>query len=167
MSIDKLLQLADQDWRDGALKRARDRYAEALRLDPKCWHAAFQLAWIDAAFGRLDATAASQLQVDGLSPDALRRLDMMASRPRPIAGSVEEWDIEALRAQGERKADWWETRGRQAQEAGLFGLADACYLEAIEVEPDHYFDPPPHVQRASVQASQHLAAIKTAVARAS
>ncbi len=49
--VERLLTDADQEWSDGCLARAHELYKKAAKLDPDSWHAAFQVAWLDAAVG--------------------------------------------------------------------------------------------------------------------
>lgn len=162
MTLDALLRLADEDWRYGQLVSARARYSAALRMAPASWHAAFQLAWIDAAFGRRDPDVMRKVDVAGLPEPAVDALRILkGGHLAPLAGDPQDWDIEHMRTAGKHGTEWWEARGRDAQKAGQYGLAGVCYAEAVELDPDHYFDPPTHMQRAPYELSVHLEAVRT------
>jgi tetratricopeptide (TPR) repeat protein len=165
LDLDSLLRLADEDWEFGQLVSARTRYAAALRMAPGNWHAAFQLAWIEAGFGHRDPATLRRVDIAGLPERAGNALRVLTGgHLAPLDGSIEDWDIEHLRSSGKHDANWWEQRGQAAQKAGQYGLAIRCYSEATELEPDHYFDPPPHVQRAPHEFSVHMDAVRAGAA---
>ena len=94
------------------------------------------------------ATASETLERPGLSASArhvIEALQGMVEYPTPLDGNEADWDIEALRARGgnETYSSWWETRGKAATKAGLYGVASACLEEAERREPNGaYWDPP-------------------------
>ena len=135
-------------WRDGHIADARRQYKALAKKDPDDWGAQFQLAWLDAIFGKLNHDRVEALERPGLSDSARHILDAlcgMVDYPTPLEGNEESWDIDALHARGdgETYSTWWEARGKAATEAGLYGVASACLEEAERREPNGaYWDPP-------------------------
>ena len=166
--LDAVLERADGAWRDGRLRDARDGYARALAIAPASWHAAFQAAWIDAAF-----TAPARARIDALLrpglPPAVRELvEMLDLRTEEIRhgerleGRIEDWDIERLRASARAgDAAFWEACAERAATTREYGLAAACYDEALRCAPQHYLDPPAEMARAPHEADHHLRIVQS------
>jgi hypothetical protein len=110
------LAMADQDWALGRLVSARAGYASVLMLAPQCWHATFQLAWIDSAFGTLPFQRIERLRRPKLPPVLVRDLDTMLERTERLSGWLEDWDIEALQMTNKSSdALWWQARASDAR----------------------------------------------------
>jgi hypothetical protein len=154
---EEILTLADQDWTFGQLASARRGYGDAERADPGSWHAAFQAAWIDAAFGPLDPGRLKSLDRPGLGAGQSKRLSMLRSAKPTLSGGPADWDIETLRKHKESSsAAFWEKRAAEANAANQFGLAMACYREAEHLAPSRYYDPPREMQALPLVIEQHL-----------
>ena len=160
-----LLDDAATAWREGRLLDARAAYGAALQADPASWAAAFQLAWLDSAFGGPTRAQVQALERDDLSPSARGLVDAladMARQPTSLPGRIEDWDIDALLRQGstEHYGSWWESRGKTAAGVGLYGLALACFEEAERREPGGAFwDPPAWSHSLPAQVESHLALV--------
>jgi hypothetical protein len=163
--IRKLLSLADQWWEVGLLQKACVAYRDVLARDPSNWHAAFQLAWIDAGFGRIDADRVEALQRPELPAAAAERLERLRERLERgpfLDGTIADWDLEGLRGSSDSKtARWWEEHAARAAATGQYGLALACFGEAEALAPEMYFDPPAAF-KAVPHPGKHLAAIRSA-----
>jgi len=158
----EMLRVADQHWTDGLLAPAHAGYAQALQLDPGSWHAAFQLAWIDASFGPLDPARVRELTRPDLPVEARAVLKVLVA-PRPtLAGEVADWDLVALRARPEAsKVGWWTDKATKSGHAGQYGVSLACWHEAEHLAPDRFFDPPSEMQAAAQQIENHLRAVRS------
>jgi hypothetical protein len=155
------LALADQDWKFGQLVTARAGYASALTLAPQCWHAAFQLAWIDSAFKTLPSERIERLRRSDLPPELREDLYLMLNRTERLSGSLEDWDIKTLQATSNAgDAMWWEARAADASNVDQDGLALACYQMAESLEPQLYFDPPKAMIVLPGRISRHLALLQ-------
>jgi hypothetical protein len=148
---------AHEAWAEGRLGDARRGY-QAHR---DAWGARMQLAWLDAAFGRLAPADAEALRVPGLSESAIARVDALAGAaayPDPLPGDETDWDIAALRARGaEQTGGWWLAQGKAASAAGLYGVADACIDEAEDRTPDILWDAPGWTRTLTALLREHLA----------
>ncbi len=166
MDKQTLLALADQDWRFGQLAAARDHYAQALALDPRCWRAQFQLAWIDSAFAPLTQDRIDALRRQDLPQKAAAHVELLAGRAVPdrakyLPGDVRDWSIETMRQRPEaNERTWWERQAALVAAANQPGLAHALYEEAAKLEPEMYFDPPAQMTALPGRASAHLAALR-------
>jgi hypothetical protein len=153
-------------WLEGRLRKARALYERALRQHADHWAARFQLAWLDAAFGRLEPTTLAALERDELTAtgrDRLRALAAADQRP-PVAGDELAWDIEVLRGAGAAEdAAWWLERGGQAWQAGLFGVAAACGTEAAARSARLRGEAPAWMRDAAAHAREHLRRIASAL----
>ena len=142
------IESAGEAWREGRILDAQREYQAILKSDSGAWGALFQLAWHDGIFGKLSPERVQLLDRPGLSESArnmIKALEGMANDPMPLEGSVDDWDIEVLRqrGRGEIYSSWWETHGKAASKAGLYGVALACFEEAESREPNGaYWDPP-------------------------
>jgi tetratricopeptide (TPR) repeat protein len=149
-------------WREGRIVDARREYERIVDQDPDDWGARFQLAWLDAVFGRLTPERIQALERPGLSDSArrvLQALHGMTAYPVPLEGNEDDWDIAALRKRGghETYSSWWERRGKAATEAGLYGVASACLEEAERREPNGaYWDPPSWTHSLPALLDNHL-----------
>lgn len=163
------LTRADQHWERGELVDARKDYLHALELAPACWQAAFQVAWIDAAFGPPEQDPLPALRRPGLPRDAAVRLDelgelierLRSGEATALPGTVADWDARTL--QRSPHADdrrFWERSAERAAEVGQYGLAYWCHQEAAELAPNLYADPPGKMRRAFMDASEHLAFLR-------
>lgn len=156
------LDSAAEAWRDGRILDARRQYETILQKDPNDWGARFQLAWLDGVFGKLTRDRIKTLERPGLSASArhvIEALQGMVEYPTPLDGNEADWDIEALRARGgnETYSSWWETRGKAATKAGLYGVASACLEEAERREPNGaYWDPPSWTHSLPAMLESHL-----------
>jgi hypothetical protein len=154
---------AHQAWRDGRLLAAEADYRAVLAAAPDDWTASFQLAWLDAAFGRLSPARARGFGRPSLSPAARRRVELLVllcAGDEHLDGSLRDWDIEALRATRSGEIDdWWLDRAHRAWRVGLHGLADACVDEAVERSVILADDRPHWAVGLLTQADEHLAAI--------
>jgi len=164
-AIETALALADQNWKFGRLASARDGYAAVLKEAPACWHAAFQLAWLEAMFEVPTAERIEQLRLPALPPELLKILDrdlgVMSQRTKRLSGRLEDWDIEALRAMSAAgDFSWWEARAADAADVGQPGLALACYSEAEKLCPEMYYDPPSLTAECPGRIDRHLAFLK-------
>lgn len=157
---DQRLAEADDLWSEGRLRAARELYG---RLEALSWHAAFQAAWIDAAFGPVSDDRLAALDREGLSQDARELVEIVTERVRDrepdeiLPGTVDDWDLDSLRTKpkaGDRR--WWEECGDRAIETGQWGLAEACFDQAAEISPEMYYDPPARVQGILAQVEAHL-----------
>jgi tetratricopeptide (TPR) repeat protein len=153
---------ADEAWREGRILEAQREYQTIANNDPNAWGALLQLAWLDAAFGKLTAARARALERPGLSEsarDIVRTLEQIAGDSPSLEGTVADWDIENLRRRGggETYSSWWEAKGRAAQKAGLYGVALACLEEAESREPSGaYWDPPGWTHSLPAHLEGHL-----------
>jgi tetratricopeptide (TPR) repeat protein len=156
------IERADDAWRQGRLLDARHDYEAVANADPNAWGALFQLAWLDGVFGKLTPARVQMLNRPNLSEPArnmLRALKGMAEYPVPLDGTPEDWDIENLRrhGSGETFSSWWESHGKAASRAGLYGVALACLEEAEAREPNGaYWDPPAWTHSLPAQLDEHL-----------
>ncbi len=162
-----MLSTADRDWRFGDLPRAHAAYCNVLVHDESDWHAAFQLAWIDAAFGPIDAQRITTLQRRGLSAQQLESMEVLGQRaqlllegsPHSLDGTLPDWSFDRMRERfGDDVAAWEEAAGRAAR-AMQYGLADSCFNEAARLAPERFFDPPRAMQSASSMAARHVAGL--------
>ena len=157
------LVAAHEAWRAGQLIAAEAAYREAASAPPAPWAASFQLAWLDAAFGRLSPARARAFRAQAPGAAAQRRVDVLVALCEGsdhLDGALADWDIEALRTAGAREPDdWWVERARRAWRAGLYGLADACIDEAVERSVVLADDKPHWAVGLLTQADEHLAAI--------
>jgi hypothetical protein len=157
------LTTAHEAWRAGRLVAAEAAYRDAANAQPDLWTASFQLAWLDAAFGRLSPARARAFHRQAPGAAAQRRVDVLVALCEGsdhLDGSLRDWDIEALRSAGAREPDdWWLERARRAWRAGLYGLADACVDEAVERSVVLADDKPHWAVGLLTQADEHLAAI--------
>lgn len=167
-TLDAVLERADGAWRDGRLRAARDGYARALAIAPASWHAAFQVAWIDAAFTPPPRAQIDALRRPGLPPAVLELVEMLDLRSEEIRhgevleARIDDWDIERLR--GSARADdaaFWEASARRAAMTREYGLAAACYDEALRCAPQQYLDPPAEMARAPHEADHHLRIVRS------
>lgn len=158
---------ADGAWEEGQLVSARKLYASVREADPDCWHAAFQRAWIDAAFGPVPDAELAALHRPDLSGEARELLQILVDRVRDrqegerLPGTIQDWDIAALARNpkaGERT--WWESCADLAIETGQWGLAQACFDKAADVAPEMYHDPPRRAQGIQAQLEAHLETIR-------
>jgi tetratricopeptide (TPR) repeat protein len=160
-----LLSLADQWWEVGLLLKACAAYRDVLARDPSNWHAAFQLAWIEVGFGRIDADRVDALQRPGLAAAAAERIEQLRKRLERgpfLDGTIADWDLNGLRGSSDAKtARWWEEHAAYAAAAGQYGLALACFGEAEALAPEMYFDPPAAF-KAAPHPGKHLAAVRSA-----
>ena len=164
MKVTERLKMADYLWECGDLKEARAQYAEALRQDPACWHAEFQLVWIDAAFELLREARVKKLLRPGLSEWATQHCAMLSSLSI-LEGGMDAWDRAFLKAQPEAGTTaFWEGKAERAEEAGQYGLADACYGEAELLDPNGYLYPPKKARVLPSQIRSHLAGLRSALA---
>lgn len=167
MSPDEDLETGAIAWREGNLIKAQEAYRSALKQRPDDWRAAFQLAWIEAAFGQLPPAKARMLDRKGLSEGArraVRALIAQAESGKFLDDGPAEWDIEALDRTGAGEDDhWWLDRGKRAWRAGLYGLAHECYERAARRASIWYDDPPNWAQGALTQADRHLQLIEDAL----
>ncbi len=102
-SRDESMTAAHTAWREGRLIDAEAGYRSAVRTDPQDWVASFQLAWLDAAFGRLSPDRARSFDRPMLSQQARRRVDMLVAQTaslHPLEGALAAWDIDALLVAG-------------------------------------------------------------------
>ena len=160
-AAETLLVRADQAWEYGELLEAHDGYAQALAVAPDSWHAALQLAWIDAAFAPLEEDRLAALDRPGLPPMAAMRLDELRDAAGRLPGSSREWGIKALqRSPRAQDARFWEECAARAAAALQFGLSYWCYAEAAELAPNVYFDMPSAMRRVFEQTHEHLAALR-------
>jgi hypothetical protein len=156
------VERAGEAWRQGRILEAQRQYQTIANQDPKAWGALFQLAWLDAAFGKLSPARSRVLDQPGLSESArnmVRTLDQVAGDAPLLEGTIDDWDIESLRRQGagETYSSWWEARGKAAYKAGLYGVALACLEEAESREPSGaYWDPPGWTHSLAGQLEGHL-----------
>jgi hypothetical protein len=159
-------RLADADhyWSQGRLRPAYELYSS---LAPVNWHAAFQKAWIDAAFGPVSSERLAALDVHDLSQDARELLQILVEHVQNrgtdeiLPGTLADWDIDSLKTKptaNERK--WWEQCGDLAIATGQWGLAEACFDEAANLAPEMYYDPPARVQGLLAQIENHLHSLK-------
>jgi len=155
---------ADDAWCTGALVDAHALYSEALKKHPDCWHAAFQVAWLDTSFGKVTQNQLDALQQTGLSQNQLDVLAVLnewaelvlAGQSRAILnGDLASWDIGALKTRCSHASEW-EDAGKAAARAKQFGLAHACYAEAESLAPETYWDPPAAARRATQMMKQHM-----------
>jgi hypothetical protein len=155
------LRVGDQAWEAGALVAARAAYARAAGADPRSWHAAFQLAWIDLAFGDLDAARTAWLAA--AAPHRGWRA-AVAERVRTgatLAGGLPVWDIDALRrAAPAGDATWWEVRALRAHAARQHGLARACFDAAADFTSIRDYQPPRTYHQAIRDAHDLVAALR-------
>ena len=160
------LDTAADAWREGRILDARRQYEVILRRDPRSWGAGFQLAWLDGIFGALTRDRVEALERPGLSESARHMIEAlrgMAAHPMPLEGDEADWDIDALRRQGgdETYSNWWESRGKAAAKAGLYGVASACLEEAERREPNGaYWDPPSWTHSLPALLDGHLALVR-------
>jgi hypothetical protein len=165
MRSDYAFQLAvgDQAWVGGALAAARAAYVEAARFAPTSWRAGFGIAWIDLAFGPIDAIRLDELV--RAAPTADWR-DALSARAGEVAlgvileGGIATWDIEALRRSATASSEWWELRALRAHAARQYGLARACYDEASNYTSIYDYDPPRSYNRAVVAGSRFIEALQ-------
>lgn len=153
-------------WREGRLRKARALYDRALRVRRDDWRAMFQLAWLDAAFGRLVPQATAELDRDDLTAAGRDRLRALAATEHRTSLSGEElsWDVDVLRATGAAEsADWWEEHGRAAWGVGLFGVAAVCAIEAAMRSPALRAQPPAWMRVVATDADRHLQRVARAV----
>lgn len=154
---------AHEAWRAGRLLAAEAAYRAVVDAQPDSWTASFQLAWLDAAFGRLSPARARAFE--RLAPDAVarRRVDVLVvlcESNDHLDGGLRDWDIDTLLTTGARESDdWWIERARRAWRAGLYGLADACVDKAVERSVVLADDKPHWAVGLLTQADEHLAAI--------
>ena len=153
-------------WRGGHIAEARRRYEAIIAEDPADWGALFQLAWLDAIFGKLTSDQVHKLERPNLSESArhlVEALRGMVAYPVPLEGTEEDWDIERLRATGgdETYSGWWEAQGKAATKAGLYGVAMACLEEAERREPNGaYWDPPSWTHSLPALLDGHLEVVR-------
>jgi hypothetical protein len=153
---------AHEAWHEGRIRDADDAYRAALAANPDSWAAAFQIAWLEAAFGRLSPARARAFDRPTLSSAARKRVEVLVAITEGkdfLDGTVADWDIEALRASGEHDADWWLKRARRARDVELYGLADAAFEEAVERSSTLYDDRPRWAVGLRTDADEHLKAI--------
>jgi hypothetical protein len=153
---------ANAAWREGRIADAEAGYRAALASSPDLWPATLQLAWLEAAFGRLSPARARSFDRPTLSPAARKRVEVLvaiADGADFLDGTVADWDIEALRASGEHDDAWWLERARRAWSVGLYGLADACVDEATERSVTLEHDKPHWAVGLRTAADEHLKAI--------
>jgi hypothetical protein len=153
---------ANEAWREGRLRDADAAYRAARDADPSNWAAAFQVAWIEAAFGRLSPARARSFDRPTLSPAARRLIEELVAiteRADFLDGTVADWDIETLRASGEHDDTWWLTRAKRAAALLQYGLGDACFEEAVERSSVLFDDRPHWAVGLLTYADEHLAAI--------
>ena len=157
------LRVGDQAWEAGALVAARAAYARAADVDPRSWHAAFQIAWIDLAFGDVDAARMSWLT--SAAPHRGWRLalaDRIATGAT-LPGGLHAWDIEALRrAAPPCDSTWWELRALRAHAARQHGLARACFDAASDFTSICDYEPPRTYHQALRDARDLVAALREA-----
>lgn len=149
-------------WRDGRLIAAHRAWTEKVAEQPAAWSAAYHLARLDGAFGRLSAARVAALRASPLSDGARRRVDALDEvlTGAGSLGALEDWDIAALIAPGAAEpAPWWLDRGHRAWQAGLFGLAAVLVDEAVNRDPSLEDDAPAWTQGLSTQIDALLAAV--------
>jgi hypothetical protein len=157
------LRIGDHAWEGGALSAARAAYIDALRTDRSCWHAAFQVVWIDLAFASIPASRLHEL-VRAAPDDGWRAL--LASRCEEVArglvlaGGLCAWDIEALRRCAPTDHAWWEAHGDRAHAARQYGLARACFDHASNYTTLYEYDPPRRYGSALGAARRLLEALR-------
>jgi hypothetical protein len=157
------LDAAHEAWRAGRLVAAEAGYRDAANAQPELFAPRFQLAWLDAAFGRLSPARARAFGRQAPGAAAQRRVDVLVALCEGgdhLDGDLRDWDIETLRSIGARESDdWWLERARRAWRAGLYGLADACVDEAVERSAVLADDKPHWAVGLLTQADEHLTAI--------
>jgi hypothetical protein len=138
-----------------------------LEHDPANWHAAFQIAWIEAAFAPIGVERVEALQRYTMPVEAADELVQLLHRAREgaeaplLEGGIDAWDIDVLKAAADGKNhDWWEERAARAANALQYGLAQACYDEAEALAPELYFDPPRGYRSLPVPRT-HTEAVRT------
>jgi hypothetical protein len=155
------LRVGDQAWEAGALAAARAAYARAADADPRSWHAAFQLAWIDLAFG--DVPAARMSWLTSAAPHKGWRIALAdrVATAATLAGGLAVWDIDALRrAALPGDATWWEVRALRAHAARQHGLARACFDAASDFTSIRDYEPPRTYHQAIRDGRDLLAALR-------
>jgi hypothetical protein len=152
----------DQAWEHGALATARESYFEALRVAPRSWHAVFMTAWIDLAFAPLDDEL--MREVVRAAPSASWR-DRLAARADDaargvaLAGGLALWDIDTMRRTARPSGSWWESCAHRANVVGQFGLARACFDEALNYTSIYEYDPPREYNQVVLAARSLLDAL--------
>lgn len=161
----RLLIDADDAWSEGRMQQALQLYAH-----DSSWHAAFQAAWIRAAFAPLPDADLARLRRPDLTPEARDLLETLVDRVQDrqpgelLEGAVRDWDIETLA--GNPKAGdrmWWEQCADLAIETGQWGLAQACFDAAAEISPEMYYDPPRRSQGIQAQLETHLDIVRAGI----
>lgn len=158
------LRLADQKWQSGLLADASERYE---RMREQSWHAAFQAAWIDSAFGPIDlkqVKASAPLELPHRAEKLLETLENRAAidsqHPR-LPGNPAEWDIRRLRQQpNANDFEWWIDMAKLSEDSGLWGLAMSCWRKAEVLEPIYFYDPPSRMQRLPLKNENHLQTLR-------
>jgi hypothetical protein len=143
MEVELQLKIGDHAWEAGALVSARSAYARAAELAPISWHAAFQLASIDLAFGAMPRPAIECVLATAPTPRWRDALLARAENRAPLEGGIAAWDIVRLRCDSLRSGQrHWEQLGMRAHSAKLYGLARACFDEASNLTSVHDYAVP-------------------------
>jgi hypothetical protein len=157
------LRVGDQAWEAGALVAARAAYARAADLDWRSWHAAFQLAWIDLAFGDLAPERMSWLSAAAPHRGWRIALADRVATAGTLAGGIFTWDIDSLRrAAPPGDVTWWEVHALRAHAARQHGLARACFDAASDFQSIRDYEPPRTYHQAIRDARDLVAALRDA-----
>ena len=109
-------------------------YGEVLLYDPSCAHAAFQLAWIDRAFGSPSGPGRIDW-IRGLGfADSEFLVDLARPAAEPLGGHRFLWKPEPTLHDPTKLAEF----GHRAERAGLYGLASTIYIAASNENSAHW-----------------------------
>jgi hypothetical protein len=140
---------------DGFPEGAWSDYAAVLLMEEDNAHAAFQLAWIDRAFGSV------------ISPNRLAWLRALGFRDDDLLATLAappDWTIPASRSGARARATMFQEVAERVEQAGLPSLAARSYHQKQQREQwnDRWSG---SIARAEAAAAEHIARVRAASAR--